>query len=650
MLLMYLPSAGVQIEFKNGWRVTPAAQGADSVSFTPGEYPNDQLAKFITFFPSMWSSVKAQEKQGNEMLIALKPAHLAFSLPAGFHWDLSGQHVPAARPFGLEFSYDDGISSWSLEDMLSLFQMLASAAPEDRESWVMGALHKNFKKRRFYYLQAMKTGHCVRFDLDKKVWEEFRGEVEGEATVSSVGVTSYINDGDTEPNASDIITGMDLLTRAVSVDYSTDLIADVPEDVFERVPFNTSIEQAIPMVTDVNKLFYFLNADYTANAPTEKREVPVEKAPLPVVSWHSSPDAGTPLVTGGSFTLEGGAGTYEMYDVVRWLDAQLEAYQAYAAEFDESKLPVMAVNEFVAKFCQVRVDVAPSRMDTHLPIQLVLEPTVYAWDSVRWFTLLGSQPVNPEAYKDFRFIHKTVDVSPAEWTTLLQTCIDTFMGPTKGLAALYYRTAELPEEADAFDGELCITDPRTMLGVRFNGAKLVEEGPVEQYSSEHVSTNVGLVIEYTGQGSVSSSTLADIIAQAYEASMWLLNERFSRINDLCAETAFGTYELLHQCMPAAMFSVRPQVNSGAMGDIDAPIVLYKDKQRISHTTKGWYYNNVAHDRTKKAGAAGEYKVAYERGTMPWDEAVATLFKDVLELTLDYDDPAVVASLELEHAQ
>ncbi len=650
MLILYLPSAGVKVEFRNGWQVTQATQGADGINFQPGRYPNEQLAKFITFFPSMWYVVKSMEKQCNDLLEEDAPAELPFELPIGLHWDLTGDHVPSTRPFGREFSYDDGASDWSLDSMLALFESLYTAMGGPAPSYLIGALHKKFRKRRFYYLCAAKTGHCVRYDLDRKAWEEYSGEPDGTATVSRVGVTSYISDGDKEPDESAIILGIDLLTRVVGVDYSTDLIADVPEDVFRSAPFGTPIEMALPMTTNRNRLFYFLNADYKLVTPKASKEVLVKKVAPPTVTWHPSADTGTPLALGGSFTLEGEAGTFELYDVVCWLNSQLDSYQDYADGFDASRIPKLAMDEFFAKFSQVRADVAPSHMDSRLPIQLVIDPVTYAWDGVRWFPMMGSQPRNPEEYNGFWYIHKSVDMALPEWSTLLQTCIDTFIPASNGLAALYYRTEEMPEEPDAFEGDMYITDPRTMQCAHIYNGALVGIYTTQQYSSEHIETNVGLLVECSGQGYVSSKTLAFAMCEAFGAAQQLLGVRYERRDALCAETAFGTYELLHQCMPAAMFSIHPQVNSGAMGDIDAPIVLYQGKQRISHTTRGWYSNNVTRDRAKKIGTVGVYQMAYEPGTMPWTNAIATLFKDVLELAIDYNSPAVVAALELEHAQ
>lgn len=90
--------------------------------------------------------------------------------------------------------------------------------------------------------------------------------------------------------------------------------------------------------------------------------------------------------------------------------------------------------------------------------------------------------------------------------------------------------------------------------------------------------------------------------------------------------------------------------TGVIGDIASPIVLYKGGRRLSNTATGWHVNPVPNDRAKKAGQAGEYTVGFEVGTFPWGIDVAKVIKNFIELTLDYDAPAVIAAVELEHAQ
>lgn len=649
MLTLNLPSCGIRIKFDKMWSVTKLTEGKDEVLFRDGEYPNHQLAAFITFFPSMWGVATALANKVNLKLEPDAPYNFPFELPAGMSWSTMYAHVPATRPYGRTLSYNDGYNDWTMDGVLSLFQYMSLQA-EDSEAarYIMGALHQKYTADHFFYLAAAKTGHCVRCDLSSMKWEAYDGTPEGLPTVSTVGITTYITEGDKAPDLSQLIIGVNLLVSCVGIDYSTEMLRDAPEALFQGVPFSTDMEQALPLTTNANRLFYMLNTD--RDIPVQEEQAPtLEKAELPTVKWERVPTNGVPIETGGGLLVDGGNGEYEMYDVVRWLNDAYEAYATYASQFDNSHLSKLAMQQFLEKFGNVRADVSPSKPSTSIPLQLEAGPVTYAWDDALWYPILGSQRLYPEQYDSFRYVDKKVTMSTAMWTQLLKTLLDQFNGPCPGLAALYYMTADLPDEESAYEGEARIVDHWRMQEAIFHKGEwhIREATP---YTNEALMTDTGLAIEVTGTGSISSKELVQMLIGAHAQAMQLLENRFEVIDDMCAETAFGTYQLLHECMPAAMLDIRQAPMSGVIGDIVSPVVLYKDKQRLSNTATGWHFNSVAHDRTKKLGKVGDYTIGYEPGIFPWDRDVAKVIKDALELTLDYNSPAVVAAIELENAQ
>ena len=649
MLTINLPSAGIRIKFDKMWSVARLADGIDEVIFQEGEYLNSQIASFVTFFPSMWSVARYLAKKENPRLIPDGPYAYPFTFPDGMAWSDMYAHVPSTRPYGRVLSYNDGYNDWTTTGILCLFEyMVGQAEDSEAGSIILGALHRNYVVDHFFYLAAAKTGHCVRCDLSTMKWEAYEGTPEGMPSVSSVGITSYITEGDKAPALPQLIIGVNLLTSSVAIDYSVDLLKDVPEAMFQGLPFASELEQALPLTTNRNRLFYLLNTDRDVPEAQSAPEPTLEKAELPSIKWQSIPTNGTRLLTGGAVLVEGGNGEYEMYDVVKWLSDAYDAYGLFASRFEDSHLSKLAKQQFEEKFGTTRVDVSPSKLSTSVPLQLAIGPITYGWDDARWFPIMGSQRLNPEEYDSFRYINMRVTMSTAVWLQLIKTLIDQFCGPMPGLDALYYLNEDVPDEGSAYDGELRLVDHWCMQEFCYAKGKWSHR-EATPYSSEALLTETGIAIDVSGVGSISSKELASLLVSVHTNVTKLLEDRFGVIDDLCKDTAFGTYELLHQCMPADMFSLRAIPASGLVGNIVSPIVLYKDNQRLSNTSTGWHINNVAHDRAKKAGKAGDYQVAYETGTFAWD-GIATVIKDFLELTLDYSAPAVVAAIELEHAQ
>lgn len=649
MLTLNLPSAGICIKFDKMWSVTRLTEGKDEVLFTEGEYSNHRIASFLTFFPSMWAVACSLATKQNPKLLEDTVYGLPFTLPAGMSWLDDCVHVPATRPFGLTLSYNDGYNTWTLDGILAAFEYMVQQAPDgDLANYIIGALHQKYEEDHFFYLVAAKTGHCVRCDLSTMKWEAYEGTPEGTPLVSSVGITTYITEGDKAPDLSQLIIGVNLLTSSVAIDYSVDLLRDIPEEMFQGLPFSTELEQALPLTTNRNRLFFLLNTDRDVPPPREEAEPVLEKARLPNIMWQSIPTVGTRLLTGGAVVVEGGNGEYEMYDVVKWLSDAYDSYANFAAGFDNSHLSKLAIQQFQEKFGTTRVDVAPSKLSTTVPLQLETGPVTYGWDDARWFPIMGSQRLNPEEYDSFRYIDMQVTMTTALWIQLIKTLIEQFYGPVPGLDALYYLNEDVPDEGSAYDGTLRLVDHWRMAEYSYSKGQWSKR-EATPYSSEAAVTRTGLVIDVSGVGSISSKELATMLVELHKNAAQLLEERFEVIDDLCKDTAFGTYELLHTCMPAEMSVLRSVPAYGQFDRIVSPIVLYKDRQRYSNTPAGWHVNNVAHDRAKKVGEAGGYQVAYEPGTFAWD-AISQVIQDFLELTLDFESPAVIAALELEHAQ
>ena len=650
MLSYNLPSVGIKLTFNGNWLVTRSDGDGDSIELTEGVYSRVTIGRFVTFFLGMWNSACYMAEQKNTRLLPGKPQALPFQLPEGMEWSNDLPNICYSVPAGLQLSYVDGEDYWTEDNIWSLFEYLVSLCPDsDIGALIIGAIHRNYAEEHFYYLQAAKTGHCVRYDYDTGKWTDYEGEPTGVPTVSTVGIIAYAEGGREAPELPAIISGVNRLVTRVSFDYSTDLLKDVPELMFLTVVYSSPLEQALPLTTNANRLFYLLNAERDIPDLPESVEVPGAGAELPELRWEAVSTVGEPVALGGAFIIDGGSGEYEMRDVVRWLSEAFTAYETFASRFDDSSLSKLAIAQFVEKFSTIRIDPTPSKPSKTVPLQFEIAPSVYEWDDVRWYPIAGSQKVYPEVHDTFRYMNMVVEMTPALWTTLLKSVIEQFMSPEcPGLAHLYYLVTELPDEDSAFEGEVHIVDHWRMQEAAFDGKSWTIKDAAP-YSNKAKLTDTGLAITVSGTGTVSAKHLAEIVKGAYEQAAVLLKNKFKEIDELCKDTAYGTYEQLHAFMPEALLAIRSMPMGGIVNNVISPIVLYKDKQRLSHTATGWFYNNVPRDRTKKAGKLGEYTIGYETGTYPWGDDVARVIKDVLELTMDYTSPEVIASLELEHA-
>lgn len=648
MIEFRLPSCGISISFNGIWSVSKCTEGVDEVLLTEEEISNRDIAAFVSFFPSMWSSACKSATKVNAALLPDAPYNMPFTFPDGLSWTGCYTHVPATRAYGLSMSYADGSNVWTVDGVVELFQYMALRAEDSGAArLIMGALHHNYKAPHFFYMKANKTGQCVKFNYDTKLWEIHYGEPEGIPTVSTVGVTSYISEGDIEPSQSDVNVGMDLLVRAVNLSYSTELLADAPEEIFLYEEDGTPMSAALPPFTNANRLLYFLNADYKLS---EKKveELVMEKAELPMVSYVASADGGIEIATGGRFNLEGGIGNYELYDIVKWLDHEVDRYFDFAARYADATVPHLALQQYDEMFSTPRIDTAPSKPYSKLPVQIDIAPNVYGFDGVRWFLLRGSQVPNTELYRGFRYIDKRVDMTTRDWETLLGTFLDAFVAPQPGLAQLYYMRHDLPAANDAFSGLLSIVDVKTLLGIRFDGSSWTTQENAG-YSTDCVMTDFGIAVECSGSGSISSKSLASVLVEVGKQFSNLLEKKYEMREELAAGTAFGTYDLLHSCIPQAMMTMKTSIQRGLVSEITSPVILYYDKDRIVYTPRGWFLSPTNHDKSKKAGTVGDFEVRFDLGTVTWDRDLATFIRDFLNVTTDYTNPAAICARELENA-
>lgn len=656
MFTVNLPSVGICMCFDgDSWSVTEALQGDESIELSAATIPNASIAKFITYFRTMWGVACIKAKANPRVLDTEMPefdeVHHKF-----WGFDKDHAHVVAALPFGKYLSYDDGEAEYTTDDILLLFyQCIAWTGRQNPQ--IIGAICNNYVPVYKVYLKANITDECVVYSSETEKWAVCSEKPEGTAVQTNVGTTAYIPEGEWKIPPQLVPLGFDLLADTVTGNYSTSLLATLPEELFARpVPAN-EFEQAFDLSTNAHRLLYYLNANPKMPEPVNATApVVVERGKLPSVAFLTSggaaPAAGAhPISCGGAVLIEGGHGVYAVYDIVNWLKRSTQDYLRFVERFDDSSISKSALNVFYERFGTYRTLKSPEVTSPTVPLQVTKALERWAWSDAGWSPIYGSDATYPDEISGVlddlsaHYVDKDVDMNEDGWYRLLLQFLDTFMLPVSGLAALYYRTAEVPDNDEDGAAELSVVDPKTMTAAVYknNGWSLTQ---VSSYNASTTKDSFGMYISCTGAPSISGSGFAKILSGLADAYKQLCTIRNERRDELCKATLFGDYDTLHICVPESSYNQRPHISTGVISDIDSPVILYDGKTRICHTKRGWAVNNIAGDKQKTVGSAGDYTIGYEPGNVEWGAESEQFVVDFINLVADYSDEDIRVAREL----
>lgn len=659
MFTLNLPSLGVTAIFDKRWRVLEECEASeDGVVFEEQEISNEDIVDFILFFYSMWTYLRVKVKHLNQNLLPDEPYEVNFQLPEGIGFDNEHSHTVSARPFGKQISYDDGAAFWTVDGMVELFEHLAILTGLEAPL-VFGALHKNYAKEICVYLKASLTGECVKWSTNDKHWVEHTSKPEGKPLRTNVGITSYITEEGFWPDAGTLDLGIDLLSRVISGNYPQELLITVDESIFHNRPSPSNpVEESFAISSNGHRLLYFLNTTRQEQTPVEEptladiADVPASE--IPMISFGLR-GADTELFTGGFYSITGGTGTYSMFDITRTLSNWVSDYLDWGATHDDATVGPKAFAEYQASVSRPRVQSEPAKVSSVIPLQYTEGIATYAYSDVGWAPVYGSEKLYTNELRTpnggtLYFVDKDVDMTTSAWERLFSFFIDNFLGCYPGLAAVKYANNEPPEEDSAFTGELTVADPKTMTAIFYTGGKWSLQ-EVDKYTASDTVTEFGHILSITGEGSISSRMLAELLAGAYKPFKELCHIRNEKREELCANSIFGSYEVLHQCLPENAYNTKPAIRTGFISDIDSPIVAYDGNIRLSHTAHGWHVNNIARDKTSKVSpSCGDYRVGYESGMVQWDDGVVKLLRDFLSLVADLKDEDIRVAREIEAAE
>lgn len=645
MFIINLPSLNLCLEFDGDqWLVNEATPGDDTVALAASVLDHQSIASFIMNFRFMWTLACIRAKENDKVLpMALPevaPVDMSF-------WGFDRDHsiLVAGRPFGNVMSYDPGESEYTTESLLNLFYQCIVWAGKEHPH-IIGAINHNYVKVSKVYLKANITGQCVVFSSDTKKWETTTEQPVGERLRTNVGISAYISDGGYDIDESVLPIGYGLLADEVTGVFSVMLIADLPEATFNKPEETNKYERMFELNTNAMRLLYYLNANPTVPVVKEETPVVIERGVLPTVTFSIAD--GTPVPCGGSFAISGGHGTFSVYDVVKWLKSSCDKYAAFASKFDDAVISKNAFNVFNEQFGAYRTVDAHVRADMALPLQMTSDMERWLWSDSGWTQMYGSDATYADEVVavigelSAHYVDKDVDMTEAAWGRLLLSTLASFMLPVKGLAALYYRTAENPDADDETDAVLTIIDPKTLTKVTWSdNAWNVED--CGSFHQEGTTDDFGMLITCSNASNVSGRMLAKLLPQILERHYHLRQIRADRREELAGQMVYGDYETLKVCVPESAYVTTQNISTGFVSGVDSPVVLYDGKTRICHTTRGWAVNNIAADKTKKVGKVGRYDIGFEAGNVEWGTDSEKFICELIALTADYTDDVTQAS-------
>lgn len=646
MFIVNLPSLNICMEFDGDqWRVSDAVQGDDTVELSVVTVPNKSFARFIVYFRTMWTIACIKAKQSERVIPLPTPA--VGEIDMSF-WGFDKEHanLVGAMPFGNPMSYDDGAREYSLEDVLQLFYQCVAWCGNENQ-YIIGAMQHNYVKVLKLFLKADVTGQCVVLSSDTRRWELTKEEPVGKRVRTKVGISAYIPEEGFEVDAGMLLIGYDLLSNEMTGAFSIALISELPDSVFTKPLVSNVYEEAFDLSTNAMRLLYYLNANPAV--PKEKREEsqqPGERGELPSATFSVAD--GTSISCGGSVLVGGGHGTFGVYDVARWLKSACHSYASFASKFDDEVISRNALNVFEEQFGRYRAGDTPSKADVHLPLQAVNGLERWAWSDSGWAQMYGSDATYQDEIVSvvgdiaIHYVDKDVDMTTASWERLLLNTLNSFFLPIRGLAALYYRTAENPDADDETTAVLTIVDPKTMHQVTWSN-NTWQVDAIDSYSGEGTTDEFGMLIHCDGTSQVSGRLLAKMLNRMWEEYTALCLKRYDQREELSAQMVYGDYETLKVCVPPSAYNIKPNIRTGFISDIDSPIILYDGKTRICHTERGWAVNNIAGDKTKRVGDIGQYTVGYEPGNVEWGTDFELFIRDLISLVADYTDEVIQAA-------